>query len=302
MRRRFFLVTNPAAGIFGIPLVENVVAALQRRGAVVTRATADTLEATRFAVRSAADSGSCDAVIAAGGDGTIRQVAAALVGSGTPLGIIPVGTGNVLAHEIGLIADVAAVVRMLFDGPRVRVVCARANGEPFLLMTGAGFDARVLSAVDQRWKGRVGKIAYAGPLLGALAQPLDQLCVLLDGRSHSASWVVISNARHYAGRFVLAQRGGIERRGLVAVMFKANSRGALARQLMSLALGRLDARAARAGDVELVSCWKATITSGHPVPTQLDGDVFGTTPLHVDAGCSEIFLIVPFARICNPET
>jgi diacylglycerol kinase (ATP) len=300
MRRRFFLVTNPAAGVSGAPLVENVVAALRLGGAIVTRAAAGTQEATRAAVRRAAESGSYDAVVAAGGDGTIRQVAAALLGSGTPLGIIPVGTGNVLAHEIGLIADAAAVVRMLFDGPRVRVVCARANGEPFLLMTGAGFDARVLAALDQRWKGRVGKIAYAGPLLGALVRPLDQLRVLLDGRSHSASWVVISNARHYAGRFVLAQRGGIQRRGLVAVMFRANSRGALAGQLMSLALGRLDARAARAGDVELVSCRNATITSGHPVPTQLDGDVFGTTPLHVDAGCSEVGLIVPFASTCNP--
>ena len=60
-----------------------------------------------------------DAVVAAGGDGTIRQVAAALLDAETPLGIIPVGTGNVLAHEIGLAANAHAVAHMLLNGPTI---------------------------------------------------------------------------------------------------------------------------------------------------------------------------------------
>jgi diacylglycerol kinase family enzyme len=130
-------------------------------------------------------------------------------------------------------------------------------------------------------------------VLGALTQPLDHLDVRLDGDTHRASWAVISNARHYAGGFVLARRAGIRRRGLEAILFKANSSRALAGQLMSLAMGQLDVRAARHGDVAMVSCSQATITSQRPVPTQLDGDVFGTTPLEVDAGSSEVGLIVP---------
>lgn len=297
MRRRFFLVTNPAAGVAGIALVEKVVAALEQSGAIVTRAAQGSLPDARAAARDAAASRTFDAVVAAGGDGTIRQVACALMGSSTPLGIIPVGTGNVLANEIGLSADPKVLAAILRGGQRVRVACAEANGEPFLLMAGAGFDARVLARLDQRWKSRVGKLAYCGSVLAALARPLDSLRVVIDGRPYSACWAVITNARCYAGRFVLTRRAGIARRGLEAVLFRAESRRALAAQLLSLAAGRLDRRARGSADVAIVSCLKANITSGQAVPTQLDGDPFGTTPLAVDAGSGEVALIVPGAAI-----
>src|SRR6185503_15144419 len=229
----------------------------------------------------------------AGGDGTIRHVAAALIGTETPLGIIPVGTGNVLAHEIGLAATAGAVAPMLLDGPIATVACALANAEPFLLMVGAGFDARVLGALDQRLKSRVGKMAYAGPLLGALIRPVDTLSVTVDGHRHAASWVVVANARHYGGRFVLAPRAGIQQRGLEAILFKARTRAVLAGQLMSLASGRLRPHATQRGGVEMLPCSRVSIAAHEPVPTQIDGDVFGTTPLEVDAGTAEVRLIVP---------
>jgi diacylglycerol kinase family enzyme len=293
MRRRFFLVTNPTAGACATSLVADVVALLEREGAAVMRAAAGNLAAIRAAARNAADSGSCDAIIAAGGDGTVRQVAAALIGCSTPLGVVPAGTANVLAHEIGLAAHPAAIARMLLGGPQLRVPCARANGEPFLLMAGAGFDARVLLSLDQRWKSRLGKPAFAGPVFGTLLRPLDRLHIVLDGCAHSACWAVVSNARHYAGRFVLAPCAGIERRGLVAVLFKARTRASLTAQLVRLATGGLAKHAARSADVALIPCQRVSITSRQPVPIQLDGDTFGTTPLAVDAGAAEIALIVP---------
>jgi diacylglycerol kinase (ATP) len=295
MRRRFFVISNPVAGLAGVPLVEEVVRALEGAGASVTRATPADPAAARIAARRAADSGDYDAIVAAGGDGTIRQAAAALIGAGTPLGIIPVGTGNVLAHEIGLVSTAAAVTHMLLYGSIARVVCASANGETFLLMSGAGFDARVVGALDHRLKSRIGKVAYAGPVLGALIRPVDRLHVTIDGHQHSASWAVIANARHYGGRFVLAPRAGILERGLEAILFKASNPVVLAGQLMSLAMGQLDARATRSGDVQMLRCSKVTITTHHPVPTQIDGDAFGATPLEVDAGSSEVALIVPKA-------
>lgn len=238
MRRRFFLIANPGAGVFGAPLVDEVVRALLSRGAAVERTTAASLKDATLAAREAAGSGRYDAVVAAGGDGTIRHVASALIGTDTPLGIIPVGTGNVLAHEIGLPATPAAVASTLLEGPISTVACAEANGETFLLMVGAGFDARVLSSLDQRLKSRVGKMAYAGPLLGALVRPADTLDVTIDGQHRTASWVVIANARHYGGRFVLAPHAGILERGLEAILFKSRSRTVLLGQLMSLAAGR----------------------------------------------------------------
>jgi diacylglycerol kinase (ATP) len=297
MRRRFFLIANPTAGVAGAPLVEDVVRALERNGASLARTMAADVVAARRAAAMAADSGNYDAVIAAGGDGTIRHVAAALIGRDTPLGIIPVGTGNVLAHEIGLAATAGTVAPMLLDGPIATVACAQANAEPFLLMVGAGFDARVLAALDQRLKSRVGKMAYARPLLGALIRPVDTLSVTVDGHRHTASWVVIANARHYGGRFVLAPRAGIMQRGLEAILFKATNRAVLVGQLMSLAAGRLGPRAMQGSDVEMLPCSRVTVTAHEPVLTQIDGDVFGTTPLDVDAGTSQLRLIVPESPI-----
>ena len=293
MRRNFLLIANPGAGLSGSPLVDQVAEALRREGASVVCTRPPDVQAARRAAREAATSGRYDAVVAAGGDGTIRQAAAAVLGTDTPLGVIPVGTGNVLAHEIGLRPDVGTITRMLLRGPTARILCARANGEPFLLMAGAGFDGRVIAALNHRFKSYVGKAAYAGPVLGALIRPMDVLTVTVDGVRHEASWAVIANARHYGGRFVLAPRTGIQERGLQAVLFKARNRAVLIGQLMSLAMGKLDTRAAGRGDVEMLSCANASITAHHPVPTQIDGDAFGSTPLEIEAGSAQLQLIMP---------
>ena len=90
------------------------VLALARR--VGRRSRGVDIQGARLAIRKAAESGRYDAVIAAGGDGTIRQVAATLIGTDMPLGIIPVGTGNVLAHEIGLARTPAVASRACSKG------------------------------------------------------------------------------------------------------------------------------------------------------------------------------------------
>src|SRR5262245_9756720 len=293
LRRRLYLIVNPGAGLNGCPLVEEVTGALLRTGVELTLTQPADIEAARGQAREAAASSRYDAILAAGGDGTIRQVAATLIGTGTPLGIIPVGTGNVLAHEIGLAHQSVAIAHMLLYGPVVSAVCARANGEPFLLMAGAGFDGRVIAALDHRLKSHVGKVAYAGPILGALAHPVDTLTVTVDGRAHEASWAVIANARHYGGNFVMARRTGIRERGLQAILFKAKNQAVLFGQLMALAMGTLDDRSASHGDVEMLPCLRATVTAQHAVPTQIDGDAFGATPLEVEAGAADLRLIVP---------
>src|SRR5262249_28758833 len=92
MRRRFFLVENPGAGVAGSPLVEDAVRLLAKAGASVARSRSSDIPSARTAVCKAAASGSYDAIVAAGGDGTIRHAAASLIGANLPLGIIPVGT------------------------------------------------------------------------------------------------------------------------------------------------------------------------------------------------------------------
>jgi diacylglycerol kinase family enzyme len=99
--------------------------------------------------------------------------------------------------------------------------------------------------------------------------------------------------RHYGGNFVMAKRTGIRERGLQAILFKAKNRAVLVGQLMALAMGMLDARSARHRDVEMLPCLRAKVTAQKPVPTQIDGDAFGSTPLEIEAGTGDLRLIVP---------
>ena len=91
----------------------------------------------------------------------------------------------------------------------------------------------------------------------------------------------------------MARRTGIRERGLQAILFKARNRGELVSQLMALAMGALDERSARHGDVEILPCLQARVTAQKPVPTQIDGDAFGSTPLQIEAGAADLHLIVP---------
>ncbi|WP_022899907.1 diacylglycerol/lipid kinase family protein [Humibacter albus] len=111
-----------------------------------------------------------DLVLAAGGDGTIRAVAAGLRGSGVPLGIIPLGTGNLLARNLGLpLTDLPASVRTAFSGVDKQIdvgvaELTRENGASsehvFLVMAGLGIDAAMIANTSPQLKKRVGWLAY----------------------------------------------------------------------------------------------------------------------------------------------
>ncbi len=287
MRRRFFLIFNPHAGLSRRAAVEAVTQRLIAAGGDVMWSSAATAEAASAAAREAALSGAFDAVIAAGGDGTIRQAVIGLQGTEVPLGIIPLGTGNVLAHEIEVDRRPDALADMLRSGRVAAARTGRANGVPFLLMVGAGFDGRVIAGLNHGVKNRIAKLAYVPPTLAALGAPLDRIAVEIDGRRHEATWAVIANARCYGGAFVMAPKTGIDAPGLQAVLFKARSRAVLFAQLLALAAGRLERRA----DVEMIACEAARLTAGDAVPVQIDGDVAGALPVEVTADGGVVQLI-----------
>lgn len=290
MRRRFFLIENTIAGSGRRGLVTRVADLLGSSGASVERCCGASAEEAESHAVAAAREGRFDALVAAGGDGTIRHAARAVAGTDIPLGIIPLGTANVLAHEVGLARTAQGIAHMLQMGPAETINAPLANGELFLLMAGAGFDGRVIEALSHSIKGRIGKLAYTGPVLRALAGPPDVLDVRIDGEPQRASWVVVANARHYGGRFVIASSTSVREPGLRAVLFKATGRAELASSLLALAMGRLDT----CRHVSVQACSRVEVRSEVPVPVQVDGDAFGTTPLVVEAaGGPRVSLILP---------
>jgi diacylglycerol kinase family enzyme len=299
MRRRFALVFNSKAGVAVPRLLDGVLDALRARGADVFQlATRSAAEATER-VADAGRQGMCDAVIAAGGDGTFRAVAAGAAESGLPVGLVPLGTGNVLAHEIGLPRRASDVARVLLDGAEIEAGSGLVNGEPFFLMVGAGFDARIVARLNYRTKRAFGRGAYTYPVLRTLAEGVQPFDVELDGRRFEAGWLILSFASRYGGSFVLTRETGVGRDHLVAVVIEARSRSAIAKSSILLALGRLGDPRTCPDCVHVVPVKRALIGRQATVPLEVDGDAAGLSPAEVTAGGPRVRLIVPSAYVAD---
>ncbi len=133
-----------------------------------------------------------DVVIAAGGDGTVRAVAEALAGTDTPLGLVPMGTGNLLARNLGLdVTDIEAAVTGALMGTerRIDVVRAVQNGAPddsgekvFLVMAGLGYDATIMADTNEDLKDKVGWLAYVDAGIRNLPGKPVKATITVDGK------------------------------------------------------------------------------------------------------------------------
>lgn len=99
-------------------------------------------------------------VFAWGGDGTVQRCVDVLAGTGTPLAIVPAGTANLLATNLGIPDDIAEAVRVGLDGLRRKLDVGRVNGERFAVMAGAGLDAAMIKDADAGLKDQIGRVAY----------------------------------------------------------------------------------------------------------------------------------------------
>lgn len=116
-------------------------------------------DAGAAAVRRALDEG-VDVVIACGGDGTVAAAASVLINTGVPLGIVALGTGNLLARNLRLPLDPKAAFERVVAGTDRVLDVGRINGEPFVVMAGMGFDAVMLTDASDVLKARLGWVAY----------------------------------------------------------------------------------------------------------------------------------------------
>lgn len=293
MRRRFALVFNATAGVALPRLLDGVLAALRTEKADVFQVPARSAEEAAERVRQLAERDVCDAVIAAGGDGTFRAVATGAAGTDLPVGVIPIGTGNVLANEIGLRRRAGEVADVLLSGTAVDVRGGVVNGAPFFLMVGAGFDARVVAKLSYRSKRAFGRGAYVYPVLKTLAEGPRRFDVELDGRRFEASWIILSFATRYASVFELARDAGVGRDRLMAVVMEAGTRLGTAAHLVSLAFGWIARPETRPKGVHVLPVTVARIGRQTETPVEIDGDDAGASPVEVSTAGMPVRLLVP---------
>ena len=286
IRRRFLIIHNPIAGRNRVDLVRDVVRRLEQAGAVADLLSLSGSEADK---NIGAGIGAYDAVVASGGDGTARSIASLLQGHDIPLGLIPAGTGNVLAAELDLPRDAEAIAHMLLHGPVVRLSVGAVNGSPFLLMIGAGFDGQVIAQLPLALKRRVGRLAFSWPVIAALARKPRLFSATIDGQEHDASWLVVANAARYGGPFILSPRTHVLSPGFNVVVSRATSRRQRLWELLHLMVGRLD----QAGTIEMRPARDIEIHQAEALAVQVDGEPLVSPSYRIEADVSGTLMIVP---------
>jgi YegS/Rv2252/BmrU family lipid kinase len=288
-----FLVANPRAGRMRGSRWAMVEACLRERGLEVVNIEAGP-EGAADALREAlkAESSDTSIVVAAGGDGTIHAVLLALCGTEFPLAILPVGSVNVLARELGVPRDLEEACSVAAIGRSRRIDLGLANGQPFALMAGVGFDAEVVAAVAPEVKGVIGSSAYVAKGLEVLARYPTSLFRLRTESEEfeSRAWLaVVSNASHYTYRWRLSPDARIDDGWLDICLFEADSPARTAQQVVAALRGRHQGHPG-------VRHLRARGISFHcdpPVAVQLDGDHVGETPTEITIAPKALSVVVP---------
>ena len=288
--KRLTVIHNPAAGRRRSGLLAQAATALRALGCVVTiRETAKRGDATVLA--QALVPGTTDAVIAAGGDGVINEVAQGILGRGLTLGILPMGTANVLAAELGLPSDNPQRLAAIIAAGRT-LLCRPGliEGRVFLMMAGVGFDARVVDGVSPRLKRCLGKGAYVWSAAQELLRsPPQRYRLTVAGRVFSAAAVVIGNGRFYGGRYVCTPDARLHQPRFQLCLFERGGRWATLRYGLGLLRGTLPTMAG----VTLLETDALQIDGPTGNPAQADGDIVARLPLTVRIAADALPLLVP---------
>jgi diacylglycerol kinase (ATP) len=292
-RSRALVIVNPAAGRTRSSRrrLDRIVAGLERRGcaAVVHWAGPEAGDAERLAREAGPD---IDIVVAAGGDGTINAVAngIALAARDVPLAVLPFGTANVLAREIGLPRDPESLAELIAAGSARPIWLGRTGDRLFLTCASSGFDADIVAAIIPGLKRCFGRLAFAWAIAAGIARYRGHdLAVRCDGGEHAAATVIAVTGRLYAGSWVIAPQANLAEPMLDLVLFRRSGRLAALRYLAALSLGRLSHRA----DVTLLRCRSASLSAAQPLPVQADGEIVGFLPAALGIAERPLYLVQP---------
>jgi len=243
---------------------------------------------------SAARSKGFDLAVAAGGDGTFAAVMHEFAGTSTPLGIIPLGTGNLVARELGIPLDVDAAVALLAGKHRLRRMDAmRIHGRLYALNASVGISASVVNSTTRAAKNRWGRFAYVVKTVRKLLTfQARRITVVVDGRKtkHWAVEVVVMNCGTLARMLYNDVPAVRMDDGLLDVwIVRMRTLLDVFRHFIDLVLRQ----STRSTAIHMTAAGSVVIRSRHPLPVQADGDIIATTPVTIEILPAALTVIVP---------
>jgi len=244
-------------------------------GGCPVRVTLHSAEAEALA-RRAAEEG-FGKIVAAGGDGTVNEVVNGIVGSSAALGLLPIGTVNVFAMELGLPLRNLKLCWDIIQGDNVRFVdLPSANGRFFVQLAGVGLDAQVVKETSLAFKRSFGPLSYLISAAQIAARQPPKLFIESESTSvDEASFVLIGNGRLYGGPFPFFKHAVIDDGLFDVVLFKRLGYLEIIKYLQNVVFSS----DISAPDIEYFQTEHLRVTSAQDVPLELDGELAGSCPI-----------------------
>ncbi len=234
-----------------------------------------------------------DGIVVAGGDGSLHRILPCLAGGNVPLGILPMGSVNLLALEWGIPTDLRRALDIVLAGKTRRIDLATANGVYFFHVLGAGLDANIMKVIKTRWQKRLRYLLLPGAGLIALAKtPEMSWEIVCDGVVQhvdaAGRGVIVANGGTYGGPYrlhpdVRSDDGFLDVFPVRSKPFK---------ELAMFCLGVLTHGALRAG-MRHFRARHVMIRSQVPMPVQMDGEVYSKTPVDIRIKPKALSIFVP---------
>jgi YegS/Rv2252/BmrU family lipid kinase len=233
-------------------------------------------------------------ILACGGDGTINEVINGAVYSGTNIGIIPMGTTNVLAKELGVPEDIEGAVKRALNGTvhkvslgKITLTCHLSPvTRHFCLMAGIGFDADAVYGFRESVKRYSGKGAYIiSGLKTIVGYSPEELCFVVDGVRYAGYSAIIGKASKYGGNFKITPDASLLKPELYVFIMHGNRRLDMLRYVFGILMGR------RAGFRDVTYTRASSIEINGNARIQIDGDYIGNTPATITVAPDALRLV-----------
>jgi len=288
------MILNPAAKSEGAGELQQIL--YKMAGEIRIELTEGVRSATEKAAKAARNGSAV--IVAAGGDGTINEVINGIVGTGAVLGIMPVGTANVLARQLNLPIGIEEAWKVIKAG-YIRAVDLvqvdyHLDGQPqrrhFVQMAGVGMDAHIIKRVTWKQKKRWGRFSYVFELFRAINDPLPPIKIEMDENPpREGAFALIGNGEFYGGPFRVFNKASMTDGLMDVCLFQSNGFFNLLVYLQAILRGT---QASTRG-ISYYQCRSVGMTSPSEVPIEVDGDFTGYLPAKFAVISQALKILVP---------
>src|SRR5947209_4999987 len=230
-------------------------------------------------------------IVAAGGDGTVNEVVNGLAGTNATLGLLPIGTMNVFATELGLpVHDLVLCWNIIQNDSTRAVDLPKANEKFFVQLAGVGLDAQVVKETSAQLKKNFGPLSYLISAAQVAARRPPRLSIQSDDAPiKEGSFVLVGNGRFYGGRFPFFKHAVIDDGKLDVIVFKSLGYLEIIKYLQDVVFSS----DIRVPEIEYFQTSRLRVDSDQSVPVELDGELVGNCPVEFSLQERSLRVLVP---------